>query len=175
MKRVYPMTALKRKRLTYSVLAALFLGCFVLPYTYTLVRLRWRIASLLQHAREVRLEEFQGFRYRQVLASVPLTRNDVGAVLAAMPYAPDIGFPSGKLCAFFPHHRIVVVAQDGTITNVEICFHCEALSLKQVDEKRAPIIEMPFAWSAPLRRLFTSRGIAARSHYNDFDSPTPTK
>jgi hypothetical protein len=159
-----------KKRLVISGLIVLFLSYFVVPSTITLVRLRWRIASALKQARVVRLEEFQGYRQPQVLSSVDLTGKDASAVLAALPYAPDVGCPGVKtFCSFRPHHRIVVVTQDGTTMNIELCFMCAALSLKQPAINRAPIIEMPFAWRPPLRRLFTNHGIAERKRYNDFD------
>jgi len=126
---------------------------------------------VFNHARSVRLEEFQGFIHPQVLTSVELTGNDVGDALVAMPYVPDLGGPGFyTMCSFTPHHRIRVVMENGETMDVAICFTCDALSLRPGGDRRhAPIVAMPYVWRPLLRRLFTSHGIAGHTHYEDFD------
>jgi hypothetical protein len=165
-----------KKRLVSSGLIVLLLGYFVVPSTFDLVRFRWRVAAALKHARTIRLEEFQGYTHRRVLSSVDLKGEEIGAALAALPYAPDVSFPGmEKMCAFVPHHRIVAVAQDGTTSSLEVCFTCGDLSLINSPDSRASVMAMPFAWWPFLHRLFTGHGIPIQARYNDigFDFGTP--
>ena len=149
----------------------LLLGYFVVPSTIGLVRLRGRVASTLRQARTVRLEEFQGYRDRRVLSSVELKGEEIGAVLAALPYVPDISW-SGmeKMCAFVPHHRIVAATEDGTTVSLEVCFTCGDLSLITGADSRSSVAAMPYVWWPLLRRLFIGHGIPVRARYNDVDA-----
>lgn len=163
-----------KKRLVLSGLIVLLLGYFAVPSTVDLVRLRWRVAAALKQARTVRLEEFQGYSHRRVLSSVELKSEEIGAALAALPYAPDLSCPGlAKMCAFIPHHRIVAVAPDGTTMNLELCFTCGDLSLKSSADSPASVMAMPFAWWPLLHRLFAGHGIPVRARYNDSDFDPP--
>ncbi len=131
--------------------------------------LRGQVAPVFEHARVIRLEEFQGRRERQVLSSVELKGREIGDALRALPYALDLSYPGiEKNCNFIPHHRIVAVAEDGGTTNLELCFTCDDLSVRNGTDRHASIVAIPFAWRGLLRRLFTSHGIPVRDGYDDF-------
>jgi hypothetical protein len=165
-----PALGLTKKRLLVSVVVVFFLGCFVLPSTIDLVRIRWRFATALKNARAVRLEEFEGREYRHVLSSVDLRDKDIGEAFAALPYAPDLSCPGiEKMCIFAPHHRIVAVAEDGGTMNLELCFTCDDLALTNESGRGGHVVAMPFAWRPLLHRLFTRHGIPVRDGYNDFN------
>jgi hypothetical protein len=165
-----PALRLTKKRLLFSVVILLFLGCFVLPSTIDLARIRWRLASALKNARAVRLEEFEGRQYRRVLSSVDLRGRNIGEAFAALPYAPDLSCPVlQKMCIFAPHHRIVAVAENGATMDPELCFTCGDIALTNGFGRGGHVVAMPFAWRPLLHRLFTRHGIPVRDGYNDFN------
>lgn len=59
---------------------------------------------------------------------------------------------------FVPHHRIQAVRQNGSIFQMDICFHCRNLQIGGGFDQ--PI---PSSWLAPLGNLFTKLGMPPRT------------
>src|SRR5258706_2722676 len=152
------------RRWLYVILAVVFC-LFVLWPTVAGLMIRHRMASALQRAENVRLEEFRG---SQVITSVELPREEWRQVLAAVPVVPDAGAPFMVALCFIPHHRVVVMdAADGRF-DFTVCFGCD-----QVATKSSGILGTPYLWRAPVRRLFTQHKIPIRTS-REYVSLRPT-
>ena len=144
-----------KRRIVFLSVAGLFFVLFVLWPTINALRVRHSVATALQHAKSVRLEEFA---FHVPLASVELPRDQWPQVLAAMPIVPDVGVPGSVRMCFIPHHRVIVTDQQGQPLAFTVCFACD-----QAHTERMGIFATPYLWCGPLRRLFTDHAIRIRT------------
>jgi hypothetical protein len=122
-----------------------------------------RISLALQDPRSVVLTEFSG---QVVVAKVNCTPDEIERLRRAVGRHVWPFVPRGPLC-FDPHHRIEIVGADGVVTAVEICFLCGNFSFKDT----APFgeLDLPPAWTEPLRSFFASVGMAPKTSLEYID------
>jgi hypothetical protein len=146
--------ARRKLRLMLCAILAVVVFLFLVWPTVSALLLRRELAYALQRAHAVRLEEHEG---SQVLSSVELPRSEWREVIRSFPIVPDVGVPLlVKLC-FIPHHRIVVIPEQGEQFIFRVCFDCE-----QVATESSGILSTPYLWRSSVHRLFTEHQIPIR-------------
>ncbi len=165
-------------RIAVGLLAALIVLLLFLLLVPPFARgwsLHHRLLTALDDAESVQVVEhsdrwdkhsFDPDYKEKTYASIKLTPDQIEALRRAFPPTLDYSGYGELMCIFEEHHYIKIIAKNGSVLTLHICFHCGQLILNDGSDRI-----MPIGWSSTLGKFIASIGLHPNGPWPPPDHP----